>query len=601
LQDTAHPGTAGPDEASPHANTGGTAGLTREADGRVAEPRSARLMRSWPVLGLVALAVLIAAALVGPFFIANSSLAAFVEKGVCPEFGATCHVEGELHVRLLPYPAIDAAGLTAKLDGGRVSIAAEQASAELRVLPLLLGRFTISQLNLGGARIEVAAPPEGMRLLATADDAGAALLDEMAVLDGVRDRPSRIVVRRSKLTVAHALAGAPLVVDELAVAAAWPRHGGAISAHIAGHIGAEALAVSLDGPSLVELGRTEGSHVSLGAILGGNTMSFAGRLVKTGDLVVAGAMQMGLPSLKVVARALGHPGWPPWLSDMPMSFDGSVFVSSRGVDIDGADLRLAHSGFSGVLSLRTTSDGRPALMGTLAAASVNIGDLAHIVHGDVVLPDLARMPDLDLRLSVRRLATKKTSISGVAIALILAERRLDLTVSHGTPGASGGRLRVIATPGDRGLVVKGQLATENSDIAAALSAVAIHAGLAGSGSIAANLDARGTDVEELARSAAGRMSLRMKEGSLSLALPTGGSVARRFDEASFAGSVKNGILDLDEGRVGGGEGQIKVTGRLDIPHRSLDLSFEKPQGSADDPPWRLRASGSWSQPVVRRD
>jgi uncharacterized protein involved in outer membrane biogenesis len=569
--------------------------------------------REWfkPLITLAAVLVVAMAAHFGPRLVPRSLLASVIEKDVCPQNGIDCHVVGPVHLSLLPFPAIEAKGLMASAVAGQAGMSAARVVAGLRALPLLIGQLSVDHLDLTEARFEFTVPRAGMRLLDRADGAVTALLDRLVSAARIRHRLTRIAIAHSRLII-HAETYPDFVIDDLSAGLSWPRRSGPVDVGLTGRVGHEQLMFSLEGPAFADLVKTEGSHVSINVALGDNSLAFAGRLVQTKDLVAAGLLQATLVSTKRLANLFGMGGWPAWLPDSPIRGAGPAFIAARGIDFDNADFEMGGSRFTGVLSLRSNPDGRPALMGTLASALVDAGDLGFVPDRSLAFSDLAQLPDLDLRLSIRKLVAKGTSFDAVAAGLILSDGRLDLTLSQGLPRQSAGKLRLVATLDEEGVALKTQASGENIDVGAVMSSLSPHAALSGSGAFALNLEARGGEVATLLRSLSGKASLMMKSGLLSLdsdgalvaslgaAEGSPSTSARHFSEASFAGTAEHGVLTLTEGHIGTGASQIAVDGHIDVGERDLDLALSGADSTKPDASWHLRAVGPWSAPTLWR-
>ncbi len=146
--------------------------------------------------------------------------------------------------------------------------------------------------------------------------------------------------------------------------------------------------------------------------------------------MAAGALEALLPSMERVAKPLRSLKWPSWLPDAQLHVLSQAFVTARGVDFENAEFTVGRSRFSGGMSLRITPDGRPSLSGTIATPLIELGALSFPRPEDVALPSFGRLPDLDLRMSARRVELGGASIDAVAAGLILADRRLDLTITQ---------------------------------------------------------------------------------------------------------------------------------------------------------------------------
>ena len=366
------------------------------------------------------------------------------------------------------------------------------------------------------------------------------------------------------------------------------------------------------GPDLTDLTRSEGSPLSVRLTFGGNRLFYRGRLVKAPDLVAAGTIEAILPSTKRLVKPLGGVHWPAWLPDAPLHLLGQAFVTARGVDFENADFMVGRSRFGGGMSLRMTADGRPSLSGTIATALVEFGDLSFLRPEQIAMPSFGRLPDLDLRMSARRVELGGGSIDAVAAGLILADRRLDLTVSQSSAEESGAKLHLVVTPDEEGISVKLQVSSERLDIGSVLSGLSVGTALTGIGGFSLSLEGHGEDLGRVVRSLVGKAGLQMQKGALSIApgerdaasagvgsaaLPQmTGAVTRKFSEANFSGIAERGVLALTEGRIGEGASRILVDGKLDLAGRSVDLSLGSAGEGPAEPPWRLRVNGPWSSP-----
>ncbi|MBV9114325.1 MAG: hypothetical protein JOY67_16035 [Hyphomicrobiales bacterium] len=591
--------------------------MTTLSDSR--QVRRAKSLEAAPWRQLVGGAFVLIVAVLGtmtPRLFSQATLASFIEKDACAELGAHCRVGGPVRAHLFPYPAIDVQEVTFSLDNGRMAIHAAHAMAELRALPLIAGRISVNHLDLEGAQIDILAPAEGMRLLTSANDAGSALFEAIAVADRAGDRLTRVGVDHSRLVIRSGAAKSGIQVEAFSALVALPQHGGEFFGYLKGAIGGEVGELHIAGPSLSAVTRSEGSAVKVDALLGQNWLSYRGRLVKAPDLVVAGTLEASFPSVRHLFSAEHGLSWPPWLSDMDFHLAGQAFLTSRGADFENTEFTVGHSHFAGGVSLRTTSDGRASLSGTVATPLIELPDLSLLRPREIVLPAFGQLPDLDLRMSVRRVRIGTTRLDAIAAGLILAERRLDMTLSQGTEGEAGAKVHVIATPEAGGVAVKAQASSENIDFGAFLSSFSPHPLLTGTGSFNLSLEGRGSTLDALAHALNGKANLQVRKGVVSLpdvgaeplasiesANPLVTSLppaTRRFSEANFAGAVEHGTWTVSEGWIGEGTSQIAVDGTVDVADRDIDLSFSVPGEAHADPPWRLHAAGPWSGPSVWR-
>ena len=214
---------------------------------------------------------------------------------------------------------------------------------------------------------------------------------------------------------------------------------------------------------------------------------------------------------------------------------------------------------------------------------IEVAELPALRLDQIVLPTFGRLPDIDLRLSVRRVRIGATRLAEIAAGLILADRRLDMTLSEGLEGEAGAKLHVVATPDTAGVAVKAQASSESIDLGGVLSRFSPHPPLTGMGSFSLSLEGHGGNLDTLAHAlerqgqraiAQRRRSLPevseelvppfRTEAPLAVSPPLG---ARRFSEANFAGAVEHGIWTVNDGWIGEGPSQIVVDGTVDVADR----------------------------------
>ena len=338
----------------------------------------------WPwrqVLGGVIVLVLAMLGTLAPRLFTQASLAALIERSACAELRAQCRVSGPIHAHLFPYPTIEARDITLVLPGGRAEIHAAEANVELRALPLITGRLSVNHLDLERAEIDIVAPPGGMRLLTSANDAGAALLEAVAAADLVGNRLTRLGLDHSRLVIRSMSGNRGVAVEGLSALVVLPQRGGEFFGDFQGLIDGELARLHIAGPSLPEVTRSEGSSVKVDAMLGRNWLSYRGRLVKAPDLVAAGTLEASLPSMKHALGRLRGVGWPAFLPDTDFHIAGQSFITSRGADFENTEFTIGRSHFTGGMSLRMTADGRPAFSGTIAAPLIELAELPVVAAG----------------------------------------------------------------------------------------------------------------------------------------------------------------------------------------------------------------------------
>jgi len=87
---------------------------------------------------------------------------------------------------------------------------------------------------------------------------------------------------------------------------------------------------------------------------------------------------------------------------------------------------------------------------------------------------------------------------------------------------------------------------------------------------------------------------RSAEVAVKDALRTG---ATAFDRLDIGGSIGNGDLLLDVGRLTGAAGEARASGSINLPTQALDLTVALQPALPTPPEVTLRLSGTIDQPV----
>jgi hypothetical protein len=148
-------------------------------------------MNSVLLSAAVGLALALIAALVVPFFVDWGTFRGTVESRASAALGVPVEIEGDLSVRLLPSPVVDASGVKIGESGG---FQAERIEMRLGLTPLIQGDVQIDQLRITAPRIHINLSSDGA--LAHNPIAG-------MTLDASRVSLAALDVRRGIITVNH--------------------------------------------------------------------------------------------------------------------------------------------------------------------------------------------------------------------------------------------------------------------------------------------------------------------------------------------------------------------------------------------------------------
>ena len=520
---------------------------------------------------------------------------------------------GAADLTVLPLPRLRIDGMSIRDQSGASVLDVKTLSGNLRIGGLLRGRMMFSDLTVTAPRM--ADPPGGLATLARrigqllgpgSDDGTDPGLSRLTIIDGVvgsgADTASalRAVLRRSRLSETL----------ELSVAMTW--RGQPL----------EVEATRLDAAALLR-----GDPSSLQATLRMPVASahFDGRIAGGSAPVFDGTLDARAEEPDTVAAWLGLD--PPVGLSGPAMLRTSLRVGAASASLSSLRLMLPQGAFDGVVTVQPLV-GRLAVSGTLASDRIDLtGALRPWVPtraGDgnwSTKPfGLSALPagDLDLRVSADRLVIGPASISNAALTIIARNGRTDVSLGSGTfhQGLVRGRIGLSA-PGDARLELRGQLAFERVDAAAAAVTLGASRRLAGSASGTLVIEGHGETPAALIRSLDGRTGLVIRQGEIQginltefvkrlerrplLAALEARGGRTPFDLASLQGRISQGVVELLEGSVTSQSMRIAFGGHVGLGDRSFAVAGSVlPLGETSrDLPFEL--AGTFDEPSFKPD
>lgn len=542
-----------------------------------------------------------------------------VETQVQMATGLELAVQGATTISLFPTASITF-GAVGPGGGNEAPLNVQELTANLRFVPLLLGRFEIADLVFSNPRIVVRRNADG---LSNWEPLISRL--ERQLQRGAADSVSFSEIRIKNGTLvyqddAHRIAEVVTAID---VSLAWPSISRSFAAtgefiwrneRVDGSVNIANFAAALAG------GRS-GLRTRLGS--SNLKLAFDGTIANPADVVMDGNLAVDSPSLREALRWVGHDlgsggGFGRFSLKARASLDGrSLALNKVNVELDG-------NSAEGALSYNDRD--RQTLQGTLAAEALDvtpyISTLRMLAGGS---RDWSRQPfdlrnlsgnELDLRLSAARVTAGNTKFGRTAIGLNIQNGALMLSVGEAQifGGIAKGSFGVT---GSKGLAdLKAQFQLEDVDLEASLGELIGNRRVAGRGNLDIRLEASGANPFGLAQSLDGRATLTGQNGVI-----TGYNIEqllRRLERRPLSGAgefrngrtpydsltvgvrLNDGIAAMDDVRLEGPTVRIVMTGTASIPSRDYDLrgvagllsasgatpTFELPfvvQGPWDDP------------------
>lgn len=525
-------------------------------------------------------------------------------------------IRGEASVSLFPSATVSFADvILGDEKSERPALSAERLTANLRLLPLLVGRIETADVALMRPRVTVAIDSDGRsnwtalidtlaRTLAPADKAESIMsFSEIRMTDGV------IIVHDEARNIAETL-------SKVELSLAWPS--------ISRSFGATGRFVwrgqPIDGSlSLADLlGALSGQRSGLKMRLSGDPfkLAFDGHVGTHPTPKIEGTLAADGASLRQAMQWAGFEPLPGGgfgrfaLKAQASALGGSFSLSGVNMELDG---NVAE----GVLSL--TTEGRTTIKGTLASETLDLSPYVSTVHlmranervwnrGQISLDGLSSF-DLDLRLSAANITIANAKLGRTGVAANLRNGRLSITV--GEAQAFGGILKgsILLAEAGGGAEVKSQLQFTGVDLETCLGDLFGIRRLEGKGDLAFAVEAAGDSVLDLTRTMTGTASLTAREGAI-----TGINVEqllKRLEQRPLSGAAEfrrgrttfskltvllrldNGTATIEDVRLEGTGVRLAVGGSASIPTRDLDL-----KGTASLVPAATDASQAFELPFV---
>jgi AsmA protein len=510
---------------------------------------------------------------------------------------------------------------------GDAALSAERLTAQLRLLPLLVGRIEIADVSLYRPRIAVTFDAQGRSNWSGLIDTLARTLKPDAKLaDGLLSF-SEIRVADGTVFVHDERHGISETVADVGLSLAWPS--------ISQSFGATGRFLWRNEPVDVSVTLSDffaaiaGNRSGVKVRLTGAPLKFAfdGHISRNPTLRIEGMAAADAVSLRHALRWTG-------LRSLPggglgrFALRAQTTVAGSSVALSRVNLELDGNVAEGVLTF--SNDGRPLLQGTLATEALDVSPYMSTLRlltrderewsaGRITLNGITGF-DLDLRLSAARVALSGAKLGRTAVAANLRGGRVTLTI--GESQAFGGVLKgsMALARSEAGIDVKTQLLFSEVDLESCLGELFAVRRLEGRGSLALAFEASGGSALALARTVNGQATLTANHGALAgLNLeqllrrlerrPLSGAGDFRtgrtpFEKLNVVLKIAQGTANVHDVAMEGPAVKLAVGGSASIPARDLDLKGTATlvNSSANDGfelPFVVQ--GRWEDPIMLPD
>ena len=555
-----------------------------------------------------------------PYLLSESSIRAEVSRSIQVATGVVPRIEGPARIALLPRPAIQLAEVYLD-DGSKNGPAVGALQASLQFGPRLFGEIRIATLTLERPRLSIELSPEGKLIgglpfnpaMPSEEE-----VPELRIVDGTillrvqgRDRVEII----SNLQASLNWAGAALTATGSFMLANKNANGSLVIADTAALAKGQRSVVRLRLES--EPGRIafEGGVAMRDTVLqSGGSLSADGRSLRDTlamfGITAPSPAGFGRYSLKSTIA----------LTPIALSF------TNLSLELDG---NRADGGFT------WKRDGnRSILQGTFASETADLSVYRGIVslltrdgrewNRTPIETNALQSVELDLRFSCGKLTIGKVEIGKAALALAVKNRQFIATI--GDAQFYGGTLRgnAIWSAASKTPELKLDAVLTNFDLERGLGGMTGFTRLEGSGTLTIAVTSRGTSVQEIASTLAGKVQLAMHEGALNGI--NAEAVMRRLERRPLSGTgdlrggrtpfdqlagkleIESGIATLSDLSIESKILKIKLSGETSIARREFDLrgiasliraaQANAPQVAFDLP---FLIQGSWDNPYLLPD
>jgi AsmA protein len=513
---------------------------------------------------------------------------------------------------------------------GATNLEVKQLAADLRLIPLLLGRIEIADISLIQPRIGVTRDADGHTNWSPLIDALAGALKPGAER---RERAlsfSEIRINDGIVVLRDADDGNDEVFEHVELSLAWPSiaKSFAASGRFVWHNETVETNIAItDFPAALA---GDNSGFKFRASTGALKTAFDGTMSYRPSLKIDGTLAADSPSLRDALRWIGERSLPDGGLGH-LSVKAHAAISGGAIALSNLNAELDGNIAEGALSY--TATGRRSLQGTLAVGSLDVRPYISSVH--LVADDTREWDrrafgldwlnrwDADLRVSAERVQFSRAELGRTAVATTIRMGRLDVTVgeSQAFDGAISGTVAIARS--ESGIDIKSHMQFLNVDLEKSLGQMLGMRRLESMGNITLEVTSTGSNVHELASNLGGSVAVTAKQGAL-----TGLNIEqlmRRLQRSPLSGSgdfrggrtpferlnvglqITQGVAVLDDAVLESASIRLALTGSTSIADRDLDLSGTAEliaSASAEtrapfELPFTVR--GAWDNPSILPD
>jgi AsmA protein len=576
------------------------------------------------------IAALIGVVLIGliasSWFLNRDALRAAVETQIRAVTGLDLMIKGSIDVSVFPASYVSFHDVGLKGGGGAAdpALSVDVLTANLRLLPLLLHRFEISDVMMLRPRIRVIREADG-------ESNWTPFIDTITrTMKPGADNPisfSEIRIQDGVLGYEDAANHVSESLGDIDLSLAWPSISRSFAAtgqfdwrgeRVDGSISASDFVAALSGDRSGLKARLASAPLKL---------AFDGTIADRTSLMMEGTLTIDSPSLRGALQWTGQP--PPGGGFGRFALKARANVVGPSIALTNVNVELDGNVAEGVMTW--ANNGRQTLQATLAAGSLDftpyISTFRLLASGardwNRQLFDLNTLSttDLDMRLSAAQVTVGASKLGRTALGANLRGGALALSVGEAQiyGGIARGSFGIARS--DAVADIKAQFQFTDVDLQALASELFGVTKLSGRGNLGVSLVASGSSPFGLAQSLDGTATLTGHDGAIAgfnveqllrrlERRPLSGAGNFRngstpFDNLTMAVKFADGIATAEDVRVEGPAAHLTLTGTASVPSREYDLKGVASLNSAPSGPpgfdLPFVVQGPWDDPLIFPD
>jgi AsmA protein len=560
------------------------------------------------------------------WFINRDDLREAVEAQIRAVTGLDLVISGPIDVSVFPGSSVSFHDVGLK--GGGISdpaLSVDVLTANLRLLPLLLQRFEISDVMLLRPHLHVARDSHG-------DSNWTPFINTIArtMKPGADNQVSFSEIRIQDGTLAYEDAANHLseALGDIDLSLAWPSISRSFAAtgqfdwrgeRVDGSISVSDFVAALSGDRSGLKARLSSAPIKL---------AFDGTVANRTSAMMAGTLTIDSPSLRSALRWAGQA--PPGSGGFGrFALKARANLVGPSIALTNVNIELDGNVAEGVMTY--ANNGRQTLQATLAAGALDftpyISTFRLLASGardwNRQLFDLNALSttDLDMRLSAAQVTINSSKLGRTALGANLRGGALALSVGEAQMYGGVARGSFGIARSDAVADVKAQFQFTDVDLQSLASDLFGVNKLSGRGNLNVSLVASGSSPFGLAQSLDGTAALTGHDGAISgfnveqllkrlerRPLSGGGnfrSGSTPFDTLTVALKFSDGIATAEDIRLEGPAAHLTLTGTASVPSREYDLkgiaSLNAPSNGAPGFELPFVVQGPWDDPLIFPD